>query len=75
MCAPDDKPIIGWSATVGSKAGNSSYNIASDPAHPRCLVLTVVAVPNGEDCFSVFGQKICNCKGRGWINIDVKITY
>jgi hypothetical protein len=75
MCAPEGQTIKQTMPTVSSRAGNSSYTIGSDPAHPNCMILTVIAAPNGEDCLSVLGQKICNCKGRGWIDIEVNVIY
>ncbi len=77
VCLPEGQrvaaaPVI----TTISEAGSSSIESSGPaPGKPNCWQITTVVQPNGEECLRVpFAGQICNCKGRGWINLDVQLT-
>lgn len=76
QCVPEGQKITAVNTHITSVAGNSSIKnviVASN----NCVNFTVVATGQGEDCIGGgFGiPKICNCKGRGWIEFDSVLTY
>jgi hypothetical protein len=77
VCLPADQKIKSWNISTTSAAGNrsdvESQKIA--PERPNCLQIVTVVQPKGEDCIRIpFGSPICNCKGRGWIELSVKVV-
>jgi hypothetical protein len=73
ICLPDPtKRVETFDVTVTSRNGNRSDIVSQgvDPSAPSCVVIRTAVSPHGEDCF----LGICNCKGRGWIELRVQIT-
>lgn len=77
VCAQPSETILGIpSVQVVSRAGGSNILSKSfDQKDPNCYVVQTRAVPNGEQCIRFpFGRPVCNCKGRGWIALDITVT-
>jgi hypothetical protein len=77
VCLPEGQKVVAPAAVnIVSRAGNSSVESSTaSPQKPNCWQVTTVVQPNGEDCLNIpLAGKVCNCKGRGWINLDVKLT-
>lgn len=77
VCLPEGQriataPIV----KITSQAGSSSVDRSQpSPGKPNCWQITTTVEPNGEDCLNIpFKGQVCNCKGRGWINLDVVLT-
>jgi hypothetical protein len=76
VCLPDGKKIRTWSIKTISAAGTRHDIVSQEiaPGAPNCLQIVTAVSPNGEDCISIpFASPICNCKGRGWIELDVRV--
>jgi hypothetical protein len=74
ICLPAGREIQDPpSFSVDSSAGSSTYTWSYDPNQKNCIVVTLNAVPQGEDCANLGFTKVCNCKGRGWISIHVTL--
>jgi hypothetical protein len=77
VCLPAGKTIGNFTINMTSAAG-SRHDIVSQaiaPGEPNCLQIVTAVAPNGEDCISIpLVKKVCNCKGRGWIELDVHLT-
>lgn len=57
-----------------SRAGSSAASWSYDPVQSNCIIVSLSSSGSGQDCLSIFGNKVCNCRGRGWIKISVTIS-
>jgi hypothetical protein len=77
VCLPEGQRVAG-APTVNtiSQAGSASIESSGPaPGKPNCWQITTAVQPNGEDCLNVpLVGRVCNCKGRGWINLNVRLT-
>jgi len=77
VCLPEGQKVASApTITTVSQAGTAAVeSSAPSPGKPNCWQITTVVQPNGEDYLDIpLTGKVCNCKGRGWINLDVKLT-
>lgn len=77
VCAKPGETIVGTpQVDITSLAGSSAIvGRFFDQNDPACYVVETRAVPNGEDCIRLpFGRPICNCRGRGWIGLNITVT-
>ncbi len=76
VCLPEGKELASWSYDVVSKAGNRAdvESIGPVQGRPNCLQITTVVEPSGEDCLKLLGQSVCNCRGRGWLELRVHLV-
>ena len=77
VCLPDGQRVGEHNITTVSKAGNRA-DIESEgpmPNQPNCWQIVTIVQPSGEDCIKVplVTTPVCNCKGRGWIELSVKL--
>lgn len=77
VCLPEGQKVGEHVVTIVSKAGARADVESEGPAQgrPNCWEIVTVVAPQGEDCISVplVGSKVCNCKGRGWIELSVRL--
>ena len=78
VCLPEGKTVRGPPAiNITSKAGNRA-DIESQgpvPGKPNCWEIVTVVQPLGEDCIKApLLPQVCNCKGRGWIDLEVRLA-
>jgi hypothetical protein len=77
VCLPEGKRVAERTITKTSSAGNRA-DIERDgpvPGRPNCWEIVTVVEPKGEDCIKIplTGNNVCNCKGRGWIELTVRL--
>src|SRR5262250_3668651 len=65
ICAPVGKRIKSFGIRDVSNRQGTILSQGPDPQRPNCLIIVTRVVPSGEDCI----LNICNCKGRGWIEL------
>jgi hypothetical protein len=78
VCLPEGKVVRAPpTINITSKAGNRA-DIESQgpvPGKPNCWEIVTVVQPAGETCIKApFLPEVCNCKGRGWIDLEVRLT-
>ena len=58
--------------SIAGHSGVQSIGFSSD--EDRCVILHTSVAPHGEDCLRIpFAGEVCNCKGNGWIELDVQL--
>jgi len=62
--------VLDWNLTVRSLGGNSHIQRV-DRAGPYSVKVDAILAGKGRDCF----LGICNCKGRGWVDYNLKVSY
>ena len=68
--------VTHYSLEPTSQNGNASDIVSHDydSRNPACVRFTTYVAPFGEDCIDIpFLGKQCNCKGRGWLHIRVRL--
>lgn len=75
-CVPVGQKITAVNTYISSSAGNSSIKDVV-VAGNNCVNYAVEARGQGEDCVGGgWGiPRICNCRGRGWLEFDSVLTY
>jgi len=77
-CVPGSRITNIGRPRVVSKNGDSRVVVGPrvDQRQPNCFTVTTRVTPLGEDCIRPpLVQPICNCKGRGWIHLEVPVTF
>ena len=76
VCLPASERIGHVAVTTTSVNGNHAQVVSQqiDPGRPNCATIVTTVSPFGEDCANLGFSKVCNCKGRGWIEVNVTLT-
>ena len=78
VCLPEGQAIRGVPViTVVSQSGRRANYQPGHlvPGRQNCWQFNTIVEPLGEDCFKLPPfEAVCNCKGRGWIELEVRLT-
>jgi hypothetical protein len=72
VCLPPNERIQTYNTSeVGRNGSSSIVSTVISTEEPNCLIIQTTASPLGEDCINLLGTNICNCRGRGWIELQI----
>lgn len=76
VCLPAGERVGHISVKTTNASGNRADVVSQqiDPSRPNCATIVTSVAPFGEDCANLGFSKVCNCKGRGWIEVEVTLT-